>query len=141
MVQRYFIFSVGLAIVVGGVILVSCSNIKTINSFSKNGFLIIDKSEFFNPNTKEEYTSIIVTSNSLKSPLILLKTGTDSYDATSLECTHDGQRLDFVNEKLSCSTDGSLFDIKGKVISGPAKKNLKQYWVDKDLLTIKIQIL
>lgn len=129
-----------LALAVGGVALSSCSNMKTVNSFADNGYLLVDKSEFIDTQTKEEYTSIIVTSNSLKSPLILFKTGADSYDAVSLECTHKKVKLDLVGDKLECSAHGSVFDKSGKVIKGPAKTDLHRYSVDKTMSTIKIQL-
>ncbi|PKL77914.1 MAG: hypothetical protein CVV25_13280 [Ignavibacteriae bacterium HGW-Ignavibacteriae-4] len=129
-----------LAVAIGGVTLNSCSSMKTVNSFADDGYLILDKTEFEDANTQEEYNSIIVTSNSLKTPLILFKTGSDSYEAVSLECTHKGVKLDLVEDKLECSAHGSIFEKNGTVIKGPAKKNLKRYSVDKTITTIKIQL-
>lgn len=129
-----------MAIAIGGVTLSSCSSMKTVNSFSQNGYLVIEKSEFEETTSNEEYTSLIVTSNSLKTPLILFKTGADSYEAISLECTHKGVKLDLVKDKLECSAHGSVFEKDGKVIKGPAKKDLKRYSVDKTLTTIIIQL-
>jgi Rieske Fe-S protein len=129
-----------LGIAVGGVSLNSCSNIKTVNSFENKGYLEIDKSEFIDSQTKEEYSNIIVTSNSLKKPLILFKTGTDNYEAVSLECTHKGVKLDLINNRLECSEHGSVFEKNGTVIKGPAKNNLKRYNIDKTLTIIKIEL-
>lgn len=143
MVRREFIENTCLtciAVAIGGATLNSCSSMKTVNSFDENGYLVVDKSEFLDTNTKEEYASIIVTSNSLRKPLILFKTGADSYEAISLECTHKGVKLDLVEDKLECSAHGSIFEKNGTVIKGPAKKNLKRYSVDKTITTIKIQL-
>lgn len=129
-----------LGITIGGVTLSSCSNIKTINSFERNGYLEVDKSEFIDTQSNEEYTNIIVTSNSLKKPLILFKSGSDSYEAISLECTHKGVKLDLVEDTLQCSAHGSVFDKNGIVIKGPAKNNLKRYSVDKTINTILIKL-
>lgn len=129
-----------LAIAIGGVAISSCSNMKIVNAFADNGYLIVDKSEFIDAQSNEEYKSIIVSSNSLKKPLILFKTGADSYEATSLECTHKQVKLDLVGDKLECPAHGSVFEKNGKVIKGPAKKDLKQYSVDKTATTIKIQL-
>lgn len=119
-------------------LLQSCSTSKSVNAFEENGNLLVDKSEFINEQEKSEYESIIVTSNYVRKPIILFKTGTDSYEAYSLECTHDGVTLDLVGTKLKCSADGSEFDKSGKVTKAPAKKDLRQYSVDKTISTIKI---
>ncbi len=129
-----------MGVAIGAVTLSSCSSMKTVNSFAEKGYLIVDKSEFVNTQSNEEYTSIIVTSNSIKTPLILFKTGSDSYEAISLECTHKQAKLELVNEKLECSAHGSVFDKSGKVVKGPAKKDLKRYNVDKTTSSIKIQL-
>lgn len=127
-----------LAVTVGSTLLQSCNTIKTVNAFEENGKLIVEKSEFTNQETKEEYNSLIVTSNYLRTPIILFKQGNGNYDAYSLECTHKKVRLDLVGNKLECSAHGSTFDKEGKVLTGPAKKDLKKYSIDKTATTIII---
>lgn len=122
------------------VLLQSCSTAKSVNAFEENGNLLVDKSEFINAQEKSEYESIIVTSNYVRNPIILFKTGADSYEAYSLECTHDGATLDLVGNKLKCAADGSEYNKQGNVTKEPAKKDLRQYSVDKTISTIKIAI-
>jgi len=58
----------------------------------------------------------------------------DKYEVFLNKCTHLGCRLMEKNEKeLICPCHGSKFDKKGKVISGPAEKNLEslKFIVDK----------
>ncbi len=82
----------------------------------------------------------MVTSNYIRKPIILYKVGTDSYDAYSLECTYDGDKLSVTQSKLECETDGSIYNQSGKVVKGPANRNLKRYVIDKTATTIKIKI-
>ncbi len=51
----------------------------------------------------------------------------------SLVCTHLGCTVSFDKTKFACPCHGSKFDIKGKVLKGPAKHPLKKYkYVIKD---------
>ena len=127
-------------IVVVVFVLISCSNMKTINAFIEGNNLIVEKSEFVNQETKGEYESIIVTSNYNKDPIVLFKRGENIYEAYSLVCTHDNEKLNIKDNLLVCPTDGSKFSKYGKVITGPAVKDLRQYSVDKTATTIEIKV-
>lgn len=50
----------------------------------------------------------------------------DKIHAYSASCTHLGCTLnyDVVSQKLRCPCHGSIFDLSGKWLSGPAKKDL-----------------
>lgn len=128
------------AVAVGSSFLQGCSSIKTINAFEENGYLTIDKTEFTAPSSGESINSIIVASNSLKVPMMVFKTGEDSYEAYSLECTHKGVKVEYVNNRFECPAHGSIFDNNGKVVKGPAKRDLKHYSTDKTATTIKIKV-
>ena len=143
MERRKFISNICLGcigITFGGAALNSCSQMKSVNAFAQEGYLVIDKSEFIDKDSNKEFDSIIITSNSLKEPIILFKTGRDTFEATSLECTHKSVTLDLVDAQLVCSAHGSKFEKNGKVINGPAKRDLKRYSVDKTISTVKIKL-
>jgi cytochrome b6-f complex iron-sulfur subunit len=62
-----------------------------------------------------------------KKEIYLIKENLDSY-ALSSRCTHLGCIVDFNSEtkKFHCSCHGSVFDISGERIAGPAKKPLSR---------------
>lgn len=47
--------------------------------------------------------------------------------AVSAVCTHLGCIISNKSDKLTCPCHGSIFDLSGKVIKGPAKKDLDWY--------------
>ena len=74
MERRKFISNICLGcigITFGGAALNSCSQMKSVNAFAQEGYLVIDKSEFIDKDSNKEFDSIIITSNSLKKPIIL----------------------------------------------------------------------
>jgi len=62
--------------------------------------------------------------------LLIIRDDTGRFQAYSNKCTHMGRRIDPVSGRSDircCSVMGSVFNAKGEITSGPAKKNLKQY--------------
>ncbi len=47
--------------------------------------------------------------------------------AISAVCTHAGCLIGYQGKKLACPCHGANFDISGKVLAGPAKKDLDWY--------------
>ena len=64
---------------------------------------------------------------------ILFVSDTDSW-AASRKCTHLGCRLQYKEKEnvLECPCHQSRFTTKGKIINGPAKRNLSLYKVDQN---------
>jgi cytochrome b6-f complex iron-sulfur subunit len=62
-----------------------------------------------------------------KEEVYLIKENQDFY-ALSAHCTHLGCIVNFnsITEKFHCDCHGSVFDISGKRITGPAKKPLSR---------------
>ena len=60
-----------------------------------------------------------------KQGVYLVKTGT-GHQALSARCTHLGCTLNYdpVSQRFRCPCHGSVFDLTGKWLSGPAKKDL-----------------
>ncbi len=58
--------------------------------------------------------------------VFLKKNNDGSYLALAMLCTHAGNPLVKTGKKLFCSLHGSEFDETGKVLKGPAEKNLVQ---------------
>ena len=63
-----------------------------------------------------------------------------SFDALSLICTHQGcsMNYDSNNSVLFCPCHGSMFDMNGKVLQGPATQPVKKYTVtvSNNILTV-----
>ena len=65
--------------------------------------------------------------------IIVLRTSNSGVRALSRNCTHAGSTVNFdsVNNNLPCSlqggSHGSVFDINGNVVTGPANRSLTRY--------------
>ena len=65
--------------------------------------------------------------------IIVLRTSNSGVRALSRNCTHAGSTVNFdsVNNNLPCSlqggSHGSIFDINGNVVRGPANRSLTRY--------------
>ena len=79
--------------------------------------------------------AVYLKGKGLAKPVLLVRTEDDVYLAFSNRCTHFGhRRLDPVpgEPKLRCcSVNHSTYDLQGNPISGPAKKPLKRYSVER----------
>ena len=60
-------------------------------------------------------------------PICLFKTGSDKYTASLMSCTHQKCTTSVVGEKIVCPCHGSRFDNEGKVLNGPAERDLTTY--------------
>ncbi len=69
-----------------------------------------------------------------KDNLIIIRASETQYVALSKICTHEQCTVDYDADtnQLPCYCHGSLFNISGGVINGPAKSNLKKYSVKVD---------
>ena len=69
----------------------------------------------------------VIDSNAGK--ILVIRTGQDTFAATSAVCTHKKGPLvyDAASGKILCDTHGALFSTDGKVVKGPAKIDLKSY--------------
>ncbi len=59
----------------------------------------------------------------------LFNSGDELY-ALSLVCTHLGCTLNLTDQGLACPCHGSLFDLKGRVVKGPAERPLPKMRVE-----------
>ena len=79
--------------------------------------------------------AVYLKGKGLSKPILVVHTQNNEYVGFTNKCTHiGGRRLDPVpGQSLlrCCSVSHSTFDLKGNVISGPAKKKLTTYKVEK----------
>jgi cytochrome b6-f complex iron-sulfur subunit len=63
----------------------------------------------------------------ISSNIIVIRSGKNSFTALNTICTHKKCDVEFNGSKFECPCHGSEFTKTGKVLNGPAKKNLKKY--------------
>ena len=71
----------------------------------------------------------ILQATSLKAPIYLQQQANGQFVALLLSCTHQKCTVAVTSDSLVCPCHGAKFDKQGKVLRGPA---------DKDLLTLKL---
>jgi Rieske Fe-S protein len=59
--------------------------------------------------------------------VILIRSSKSKFTALSTVCTHKKCDLDYTGSGFECPCHGSTFNKSGKVLTGPAKKNLRSY--------------
>ncbi len=76
-----------------------------------------------------------------KDDLIIIRTSESQYTALSKICTHQGCTVIYEDSSnlVPCPCHGSLYNISGGVVNGPATQSLKKYTViiDGNTLVIK----
>lgn len=76
---------------------------------------------------------LLVDHPSNSAPIFLLHDAEeDAFSAVLLECTHRQCTVDPGTESLDCPCHGSRYDTQGKVLEGPADRDLNRYTVDSD---------
>ena len=63
----------------------------------------------------------------LRHHLIVLAQADGEYLVVSPICTHQGCTVDIARDRLACPCHGSQYDRTGRVIQGPAEKDLTRY--------------
>ncbi len=73
--------------------------------------------------------------------LAIQKKPDGTFDTLVLECTHAGQPVTKTGNTYYCTLHGSVFSHEGKVMKGPAERDLRKLasTVSKDVLTIKLR--
>lgn len=77
----------------------------------------------------------------VKSGVIVICTGTNTYAALSDTCTHQGCQLNYSKQsnELVCPCHGGTYDLIGKVLGGPPPSSLKTYTVTQSGTTLTIK--
>jgi Rieske Fe-S protein len=68
----------------------------------------------------------------------VIRTGTATFDAFSMVCTHEGCETNVQNNRFECPCHGSIFSNVGAVIQGPATRPLDAIPVTFDSATDKL---
>ena len=104
----------------GGSLLSGCASLPVVKINPENKKLDVLLASF------GESKSIIVRSPKMDWDILLVKDA-DNYKAVEMKCTHHDNPLVASTTGLHCTDHGSRFDNLGKVLEGPADKNLKTF--------------
>ncbi len=113
-------------------ILQSCGTIYYATATRNTNKLVVAKSEFFSfkNNKKSNRSFVLLKTKDINFPICIAKIDEDDYLALLMECTHKSCELDIGGGIFTCPCHGSEFSIKGKVLEGPAERDLKTYKIE-----------
>ena len=120
----------------------SCGAIYYATSTREKGKLIVAKSEFVKVKKNKEVnrTFVLIKTNDSGFPICLCKTNKDAYTASLLKCTHNGCELNVGGGIYTCPCHGSEFSTSGRVLEGPADRDLKTFKTKTDHENIYIYL-
>lgn len=112
----------------------SCSAIYYASITKDANRLLVKKSEFWyvKKDKKVNRAFVLVKTERMEFPICLYKMDEDVYSASLMHCTHRGCELNVGGGIYSCPCHGSEFSLTGKVLEGPADRDLKTFKTDTD---------
>lgn len=126
-----------------GLILQSCEDdsmddFKPSGGSDPPGNITIDLSDPMYAALQSEGGSVSLPSRSI----IIINKGNNDYTALSSVCTHQACTVSYnkTTNTLPCPCHGSLFDINGSVLNGPAGSPLRRYTISIDMNTLTIHV-
>ena len=134
--RRFLVqLAAGTGMVGGG--LSACASVATFRAKLVEGRIVLPHDEL------EELIGVnpvvLVAAEGLPEAIVLIRNG-GSYRALGARCTHLGCQVQPGKHALRCPCHGSVFDLEGNVIRGPAKKPLSRYPVEANATTIEIVV-
>lgn len=128
--RREFIKRSAIGIAVGGTVLSSLDLTKLAANTKRGKFrrtaddIVVNLKDAKNTDLSKVGGAIFLDDEDM-----LVRTSQTQFVALSLICKHKGCTVELTGNKFVCPCHGSEYDINGKVIEGPAKKNLDTYEV------------
>lgn len=118
--------SVGVPIMAG--LLQSCG-MYYANIVIQGDIIRVAKSEFIKIKKDKSIPRkfVLLKSSVFDFPICVYKIDEENYTSSLLKCTHQGCELNVGGGIYSCPCHGSEFSTNGKVLEGPADKNLKTF--------------
>jgi cytochrome b6-f complex iron-sulfur subunit len=136
MERRNFIKTCCITIAGGSALtsLSSCGAIYFATAKKENGKYTIAKSEFIEiKNEKQKNRKFVLLQEDEKSfPICVYRIEQNKFQASLLECTHQGCELNVGGGIYSCPCHGSEFSTSGKLLEGPAERDLKTFKTEID---------
>ena len=126
--RREFIWNLGfgsIGISIGGASVLSLQFLKPN--------VLFEAPTKFKAGKPEEYQPGSVTVN-VERKVFIVRKKEGSFYALSSVCTHLGCITNFQSaaKRIACPCHGSLFDLEGNVLSGPAPKSLKRILIEQN---------
>ena len=126
MKRREFISKAALASislpVLGSAFIESCASVTGPNV--THGTSKIDVSSLTTDNSSLVYSAVEPDGT----PILVVRKSATNYLALSMYCTHQGCQVNSPrNQQIYCGCHGSVFDLSGNVIQGPANSPLAKY--------------
>lgn len=79
------------------------------------------------PELSERESSLAILPDGHDDPVYVLTDAAGEFTALSSMCTHLGCTVDMGEQSLVCPCHGSTFDRTGRVVKGPAQRNLVRF--------------
>ncbi|MBD77328.1 MAG: (2Fe-2S)-binding protein [Crocinitomicaceae bacterium] len=123
-----------IGIPLGATLLQSCEAIYYATTTKDANRLVVKKSEFWytKKDKRVNRSFVLVKTESMEFPICLYKIDVDVYSASLLHCTHRGCELNVGGGIYGCPCHGSEFSVTGKVLEGPADRDLKTFKTEID---------
>lgn len=112
----------------------ACGGLYYARSEKVGSRLVIDRSEFvqIRGDKKLDRSFVLIAMEDSDHPICLYNIDHDKYQAALLKCTHRGCTLDVGGGIYSCPCHGSEFALTGKVLEGPAERDLHMFQTEVD---------
>lgn len=123
-----------------GVLLSSCEGIHYAKSSLKGQKIAISRSELLTEKGKLR-KFILIKSDQYAFPICLQVLKDEQFIAVLLECTHRSCELNVGGGIYTCPCHGSEFSKEGKVLEGPADRDLKKFNVSSDQEFIYVELV
>ena len=120
----------------------SCGAIYYATPTRERDRLVVSKSEFvrIKKSKQVERAYVLLSVHETGFPICLYKTDKTNYTASLMKCTHNGCELIVGGGIYSCPCHGSEFSVQGRVLQGPANRDLTIFRTETDHENIYIYL-
>lgn len=88
----------------------------------------------------EESDYLLVRNPRSSAPIYLRRHKDDTYTALLMECTHRQCTVNPAGSVLACPCHGSRYNLEGKVLEGPARRDLGAFRVHEEGASVYIEL-
>lgn len=123
-------------------VLNSCTSIYYASATSDSNKIIVKKTEFtfFKKEVTKTRDYVFVKQSDKDFPICLYKKDEETYLASLMCCTHQGCETALQGDRFVCPCHGAEFSNTGKVLQGPADRDLKSFKTTTDNENIYIHV-
>jgi Rieske Fe-S protein len=120
----------------------ACSGIRYIDGVISSDKLSVPKSAFVEVKKDKtiNHKFVVIRNPQLKYPVSVYQAGDGDFKAFYMQCTHQGCEINAYETQFVCPCHGSEFNLDGKVLQGPAEKDLVEFKVTADVNNIAVHL-